>query len=573
MRKEDLLIFKKTLNILYVEDDSGIRDVMNDMLNDIFSSVTLALNGQDGLDKFKNNITKEVKVFDLILSDICMPKLDGISMSQKIREIDQDIPIIFLTAFSDIDYFLKSIKLGIDGYIIKPVEYKSFISTINKVIQRLYLRKQNQEYKNNLESKVKEQTIELRYKNNELEVRYYHDSLTGLQNRYALIRDITKYSNPRMMLIDINRFSTINNIYGGKVGDKVLINVARILDDFKEEECIAYRVSADQFTLVRDVKDDITCDQAAQMVLDKITSEPIKIIVDDTEVDINLTVTIGLVKDIENVKLLEYADMTLKYAKRTYQPFVFYSPELKIEKNYQKALDAVNLVKNALEEDTLVPFFQPIVKEDEISYECLVRILSDGKVISPFFFIDEIKHTTYYTQLTITMINKSFEYFKDKLNSFSINLSFEDILNSHIIEHIKHKLETTKMNNQLILEILESESIENFEIVKSFINEMKSLGVRIALDDFGSGYSNFTYLQELNPDYLKIDGSLIKDIDTNDRSHIIVKTIVSFAQELGIKTIAEFIHNEDVYKKVVELNIDGHQGYFLGEPKESLLVV
>ena len=373
-----------------------------------------------------------------------------------------------------------------------------------------------------------------------------------------------------MMLLDINRFSTINNIYGGKVGDKVLKSIASILDNFKDKGYIAYRVSADQFVLIIEQNNISKDTQSPQIILDKITNKAIEIVVNDTQIDINLTATIGIVENIENSKLLEYADMTLKYAKKTYQPFVVYTPELKIKKNYQKALDALTLVKTALKEDRLIPFFQPIVKSNEVTYECLVRIIKDGEIISPFFFIDDIKHTSYYTELTKTMIDKSFEYFKDKKNSFSINLSFEDILNTHIIDHIKQKLKTTKMNKQLILEILESESIENFEIVKIFINEMKSLGVRIALDDFGSGYSNFTYLLELNPDYLKIDGSLIKDIHTNAKSHIIVKTIVSFAQELGIKTIAEYIHNKDVYKKVVDLNIDGHQGYYLGEPKNSI---
>ncbi len=564
-----LLTFRKTLNILYVEDDETVRDVMNELLQDIFGTITFAINGVDGLDKFKEKSTK----YDLILTDIGMPKMDGIIMSENIRAIDLDIPIIFLTAFTDMDKFLSSVNLGIDGYIIKPVQFKPFLLTIDKVVQKLLLKKENHDYKIQLESQVKEQTLELRYKNNELELRYYHDELTGLQNRYALIRNVVSYKSPKMMMIDINRFSTINNIYGGKVGDKVLISIANKLSNYISNGCVTYRISADQFVLIRDTKDDINCKDSAQDIINLITESPISIDIDGVSVDINISVTIGVVKDIENTKLLEYADMTLKYAKSTYQPYVVYSSELKIKKNYQKALDAVSLVKEAIETNNLVPYFQPIVKTDDTTYECLVRIIKDGKTISPFFFIDEIKHTPYYTQLTTIMIDKSFEYFKDKPNSFSVNLSFEDILNHQIIDHIKEKLKTTNMNKQLILEILESESIDNFDIVKSFITDMKSLGVRIAIDDFVSGYSNFSYLQELNPDYLKIDGSLIKDIDTNIKSHIIVKTIVSFAQQLGIKTIAEYIHNESIYDKVVELNIDGHQGYFLGEPNNEAKVL
>jgi EAL domain-containing protein (putative c-di-GMP-specific phosphodiesterase class I) len=99
---------------------------------------------------------------------------------------------------------------------------------------------------------------------------------------------------------------------------------------------------------------------------------------------------------------------------------------------------------------------------------------------------------------------------------------------------------------------------------------MKALGVRIALDDFGSGYSNFSYLMELKPDFIKIDGSLIKEIDTNNNSYIIVKTIANFSNELNIDVIAEYIHSKEVYEKTRELNITGFQGYYLGEPTQII---
>jgi EAL domain-containing protein (putative c-di-GMP-specific phosphodiesterase class I) len=168
------------------------------------------------------------------------------------------------------------------------------------------------------------------------------------------------------------------------------------------------------------------------------------------------------------------------------------------------------------------------------------------------------------------MIEKSFEFFKNRENSFSINLSFEDILNTQLVDYIKQKLDETGMNRQLILEILESESIDNFQLVKEFISQMKNLGVRIAIDDFGSGYSNFSYLLELMPDYIKIDGSLIKEIDSNEKSQAIVKSITNFAKDLGIMTIGEFIHSKEVHDKAKEFGIYGFQGYYLGMPKDTI---
>ena len=124
--------------------------------------------------------------------------------------------------------------------------------------------------------------------------------------------------------------------------------------------------------------------------------------------------------------------------------------------------------------------------------------------------------------------------------------------------------------NKIIFEILESEGIENYEEVSSFIDEMKSLGCKIAIDDFGSGYSNFEHLLKLNINYIKIDGSLIKNIDTDKYAQIVIETIVDFASKLNITTIAEYVHNESVHEKVKKLNIHRSQGFYLAEPQEEI---
>ena len=164
------------------------------------------------------------------------------------------------------------------------------------------------------------------------------------------------------------------------------------------------------------------------------------------------------------------------------------------------------------------------------------------------------------------MIKKSINTFKDRDESFSINLSYEDISNIEIVKFIKEQLKDSNIASQLIFEILETESIENFTLVRDFIIDMRILGVRIAIDDFGSGYANFSHLIELKPDYIKIDGSLIKNIDKDINAFILVKAINIFSKEMGIKVIAEYIHNEDVSEKVKELDIYGYQGYFFSEP-------
>jgi c-di-GMP phosphodiesterase len=141
-------------------------------------------------------------------------------------------------------------------------------------------------------------------------------------------------------------------------------------------------------------------------------------------------------------------------------------------------------------------------------------------------------------------------------------------MNKSTIEFIKSKLINKSISSRVIFEIVESEGIDNFEEVSLFINEMKSFGCKIAIDDFGTGYSNFEYLMKLNVDYIKIDGSFIKNIDTCKQSLIITELILTFAKKQNIKTIAEFVHSKNVLDKISQLGIDYSQGYYLGEPKE-----
>lgn len=165
------------------------------------------------------------------------------------------------------------------------------------------------------------------------------------------------------------------------------------------------------------------------------------------------------------------------------------------------------------------------------------------------------------------MLKKSFETFKDKTQEFSVNLTIADILNLSIKNYIFELLELYGIGERVVFEIVESESIENFAEIAAFIASVKSFGAKIAIDDFGTGYSNFEYLLRLKADYIKIDGSMIRNIDSDGDAQIVVSTIVDFAKKMGVKTIAEFVENESIYNKVKELGIDYSQGYYFSEPK------
>lgn len=150
--------------------------------------------------------------------------------------------------------------------------------------------------------------------------------------------------------------------------------------------------------------------------------------------------------------------------------------------------------------------------------------------------------------------------------NFSINLSFADIQNEHFVNQLFKKIQKYHVGSQLIIEIVESEDAQDFIIVQTFVKNIKKLGVRIAIDDFGSGYSNYAHILKIMPDYIKIDGSLIKDIDKNENAYKLVESIIFMSQKLGIKTIAEYVHSKEVFEITKKLQIDEFQGFYFYQP-------
>jgi len=146
----------------------------------------------------------------------------------------------------------------------------------------------------------------------------------------------------------------------------------------------------------------------------------------------------------------------------------------------------------------------------------------------------------------------------------------EDIVDSDMYDFILYKLKSSSASTRVIFEIVESEAIQDFTKIERFIKEIKRHGAKIAIDDFGDGYSNFSYLIKMNVDFLKIDGSLINNIDTDKNSYLVVQTIADFAKKLGIKTVAEFVHSSSIMDKVKEIGVDYSQGYYIDKPLVSL---
>ena len=241
------------------------------------------------------------------------------------------------------------------------------------------------------------------------------------------------------------------------------------------------------------------------------------------------------------------------------------------EEEQQQLIEDIVLLKDVLRSGTILPYVQPIIETStgEISkFECLMR-LKDPKnddAYSIFPYLQTAKSIHLYEGLMELMIEKSMRIFENLPWPFSLNLSYEDIDNRRFRHYVLRKIQEFPEPERIIFEVLETDFIEDFEVVSSFLDEMRTYGCKVAIDDFGSGYSSMENILKLKPDFIKIDGSLIHDIDHSSQSLAIVKSVIGMVKDLEIESVAEYVHSEAVYKIVKGLGIDYLQGYYLGRP-------
>ncbi|MFY4759666.1 EAL domain-containing protein [Aliarcobacter butzleri] len=416
---------------------------------------------------------------------------------------------------------------------------------------------------------IRHEITDLVLKTEELKRNLRLDSLTNIGNRYKLIEDVSKSVNPCISILDIVSFSDVNDFFGYKTGDNVLKIVARKIEELliDKENYKVYRDHSDTFCIVAQNEDRDKFIKNIDEISKTIGKVPI--VIKSRELYVQLSYVFSF-ESKEN--LLETANIIKRYSQAN-KNIIIYDKALELEKDYEKNIFWTLKIKKALDEDKIVPYFQPIynLKTNKIEkYEALVRLIDGNNVISPYYFLDISKKSKQYLQLTKTMIQKTFDYFRDKDFEFSINLTFEDIKSEYISSFIIELLKEYKIGHRVVFEIVESEEIDNFRKINEFFVTIREYGCKIAIDDFGSGYSNFEYLAKLNVDYIKIDGSLIKDILINKSSQNIVSMLVNFAKGQKVKTIAEFVSNKDILNKVRELGIDYVQGYYIKEPIASI---
>jgi len=432
-------------------------------------------------------------------------------------------------------------------------------------ISVLYLVRESKRVSIALEEKIEEKTKELKES-------FLYDRLTKLPNRLKLIEDIKQSKDAKsfhLALINIDSFKDINDLYGYKVGDEVLIQVPNRIREYCKDDNSVYKLPNDEFAIFTTTQmSDEEFFFMIKDMLNKISETKFNV----AGQSIFITFSCGIASNKESI--LIKTNNALQIAKKQTKNIVLYNDSFDAKEQIVKNMNALLMLKNAIKHDQITPYFQPIyntrTKRIE-KYESLARIIThEGEVIPPFVFLDIAIRSKLYPEITKAIVTKSFEFFKGNSFEFSINLSIVDIQSKDIVKFIFNKLQEFEQPQRVIFEILETDRIENYQEIKNFIKDIKKYGCKVAIDDFGSGYSNFSHILELNVDYLKIDSSLVKFVTTDENSRVVVKTIINFASNLGLKTIAEFVEDKDSLDVLEKMGVDFIQGYYIGKPSSEL---
>jgi len=369
-----------------------------------------------------------------------------------------------------------------------------------------------------------------------------------------------------MILLDIKSFSKLNKTYGNNVAAFILDEFIKNIKNVLKKDGTVYQIYLDQFAIYYDVTIDLKYVNDLSVLLKSFvykykTSEFI------------LDVTIGFANGTNN-NILQYSTLALKEAKIKKIHIFEFCNDIAVNDEYKENITKLNKLNESITNDGIVPYFMPMYDTNKKcinKYEILARMLNDEGISTPDKFLDVSISSGKYHVITQNVLIKTFDYIKNISDiQFSINIGLSDINNEKTMNILFEKLENYEYSSNIIIEILESENIVDFDLLNSFIQRVKKYNVKVAIDDFGSGYANFNYIANLEIDIVKLDSSLIEKIMTNQKSLIIVKNILRTIKELNLEVVAENVYSEEIAYILIDLGVDYLQGYYIGKAQKDI---
>jgi len=418
------------------------------------------------------------------------------------------------------------------------------------------------------------------------------DSLTGLHNRRYYTEELDRLVDRSLrrqtyscavLFIDLDNFKYINDSYGHHAGDRVLIEVSTLLQEKVRKSDLLARLGGDEFAVILY---DVNV-QSAREIANKYQKQITGFTFYEKGKVLDVGCTIGVAMMEQDVKgrddFLMRADYACQMAKQLgrNRVYVYSQEDGKSKEQMLGHIGVSQKIKDAIREDGFRLDLQPICSTSNkhiYCYEVLLRMIAeDGKDIMPFGFLPSAERFDLMLDIDRWVVRNAIKMLSELQHEspdirISINLSAQSIGDFDFINIIEDAMSRYKIAaGCLIFEITESVAISHMETASRFLQHLRDMGCKTALDDFGAGYSSYAYLKDLPADFVKIDGSFVKNMDENELSYAMVKSMHDIAHVMGKKTIAEFVENEAVLSLLQEIGVDFAQGFYLGKPAKKPL--
>lgn len=597
---KDLLPYTKKLKLLCIDGDDAVRHSLVKTFSRIFAQVDEAADGYDGLNHYKIN------QHELIITEIDLANYSAIAMIEQIKKITPSQRLIVISKTHDVNTLLQWSNVGIDGFIPKPISMQMLLEIMYKSVVQLYSAGQKAQQVNAAEQvKVQKQQLQEHYEANEkkltealtyerkrlgrllgqeretqlrlseqelrIEEIRLKDDLTGLGNTHALRESMAKAGNKALLFIDIDHFDTINTLYGMGYGNKVLKETGSRLKRFLPSNAELFRISADEFVILIFSPQPNQELLLSQQILAMFKEAPV--LVGDIEFDVSFS--IGMDKGEHNKLFMQAKTASAEAKERGRGQMVVFKSNSRYVQQQRASLHWVQTVKSALKNDRVMSFYQPIHNNTTGAiekYEALGRILdAEGRLLAMDTVVNPEHLAGLMTKVTKVIIDKAFKYFQTKTYAFSLNVSEQDFRENYLEAFLSYKCDYYHIEPQRVyIEIVGNVTLKGSNEMLEQIKRLRSRGFNIMLDDFGVEQSVFSRLLRLEAKTIKIDGSFIKNIDTNLSHQMIVENIVAFAKRIGAETIAELVDTKQVHDKVCLLGINYSQGEYIGEASAEI---
>lgn len=452
--------------------------------------------------------------------------------------------------------------------------------TLSDNIEKNLIEQQLRTHEEHLVELVADKTRRLNDINEELLYLTTHDLLTHVYNRSfledalneAIIKGKNKNIPSALLLIDLDNFRFINDTYGHSVGDEVLIKVLEPMRKYLSNGNIIARLGGDEFAILLNETAIESAVNSAELLRQRIERVDIEL---TSEITINITISIGIVEIdamLTPQKILSYADTALYSAKESGKNRVTVIESSDDKTRLSEFNKTVELIKKAIKDNRFILFYQPIIKVrgQILHYEALIRMFDEkDAIIPPNIFIPVAERFGLMSQIdrwVVRNVIRTLE--KNQYISVFINLSGHSLGDRALLSFIEESIRNSKIEPaHLGFEITETSAIRDLSQSEKWIKRIKQLGCKFALDDFGVGFSSFSYLSNLPVDYLKIDGSFVKSLDKDPTQKALIQAMNAVAHALGKQTIAEFVESRDILSILQDLNVDCGQGYYIGRPQ------